>query len=286
MDGDNMQGNKFILNFAPTGMIPTKKMTPHVPVTPDEIIKDVLEISTLGVTMVHLHARESSTGKPTYKKEVYSEIIRGIRKENKDLILCVSTSGRTHNEFEKRSECLEIDGELKPDFASLTLSSLNFNKQASINSPDMINDLAKKMLDRGIRPELEVFDLGMVNYAKYMIGKGLLSPPHYFNIILGNIACAQADMLHLGLMVNELPEESIWSVGGVGNPQLRMNLLSIVSDGGVRIGIEDNIWFDEERKRLATNFDLVKRIISISKAIRKKPYTPEEARYLLKLKER
>jgi len=281
-----MPENRFILNLAPTGMIPTKKMTPHVPVTPDEIIKDVLQVATLGVTMVHLHARDPSTGEPTYKKEIYGEIIRGIRKENKDLILCVSTSGRTHNEFEKRSECLELDGELKPDFASLTLSSLNFNKQASVNTPDMINDLAKKMMDRGIRPELEVFDLGMVNYAKYMIGKGLLSPPHYFNIILGNIACAQADMLHLGLMVNELPEESIWSVGGVGNPQLRMNLLSIASDGGVRLGIEDNIWFDEQRTRLTTNFDLVKRIISIAKTIRKQPYTPEEARDLLQLKER
>jgi len=281
-----MQENRFILNFTPTGMIPTKKMTTHVPVTVNEIIKDVLQASALGVTMVHLHARDPSTGKPTYKKEIYGEIIRGIRKKNKDLILCVSTSGRTHNEFEKRSECLELDGELKPDFASLTLSSLNFNKQASINTPDMIKDLAKKMMDRGIRPELEVFDLGMVNYAKYMIRNGLLSPPYYFNIILGNIACAQADMLHLGLIVNELPEESIWSVGGVGNPQLRMNLLSIVSEGGVRLGLEDNIWFDEDRTRLATNFDLVQRILSIAKTIGKRPYTPREARDLLQLKER
>jgi uncharacterized protein (DUF849 family) len=281
-----MQENRFILNFTPTGMIPTKKITPHVPVTPDEIIEDVLQVSTLGVTIVHLHARDLSTGKSTYKKDIYGEIIRGIRKENKDLILCVSTSGRTHNEFEKRSECLELDGELKPDFASLTLSSLNFNKQASINTPDMIKDLAKKMMDRGIRPELEVFDLGMVNYAKYLIRKGLLSPPYYFNIILGNIACAQADMLHLGLMINELPEGSIWSVGGVGNPQLRMNLLSIVSGGGVRLGLEDNIWFDEERKRLSTNFDLVKRIVSIAKTIGKRPYTPTEARDLLQLKKR
>lgn len=281
-----MREDRFILNFTPTGMIPTKKMTPHVPVTPEEIIKDVLQVATLGVTMVHLHARDPSTGEPTYKKEIYGEIIRGIRKENKDLILCVSTSGRTHNEFEKRSECLELDGELKPDFASLTLSSLNFNKQASINTPDMIKDLAKKMMDRGIRPELEVFDLGMVNYAKYMIRNGLLSPPYYFNIILGNIACAQADMLHLGLIVNELPEESIWSVGGVGNPQLRMNLLSIIFGGGVRLGLEDNIWFDEERTRLATNFDLVQRILSIAKTIGKRPYTPREARDLLQLKER
>lgn len=279
-----MLENKFILNFTPTGMIPTKEITPHVPVTPDEIIEDVLHVSTLGVTIVHLHARDPLTGEPTYKKDIYSEIIRGIRNKNKDLILCVSTSGRTQNSFDKRSECLELNGELKPDFASLTLSSLNFNKQASINTPDMIKDLSRKMMDRGIRPELEVFDLGMINYSKYLIRKGLLSPPYYFNIILGNIACAQADMLHLGLMINELPKESIWSVGGVGNPQFRMNLLSIISGGGVRIGLEDNIWFDEERKHLSTNFDLVKRIVSVAKTLGIRPYTPMEARDLLKLK--
>lgn len=148
----------------------------------------------------------------------------------------------------------------------------------------MIKDLSRKMMDRGIRPELEVFDLGMINYSKYLIRKGLLSPPYYFNIILGNIACAQADMLHLGLMINELPKESIWSVGGVGNPQFRMNLLSIISGGGVRIGLEDNIWFDEERKHLSTNFDLVKRIVSVAKTLGIRPYTPMEARDLLKLK--
>lgn len=278
-----MADNRFILNFTPTGMIPTKEMTPHVPVTPDEIIEDVLQISPLGVTIVHLHARDPMSGKPTYEKNVFRKIIRGIRSENKELILCFSTSGRTFNTFDKRSECLELDGDFKPDLASLTLSSLNFNKQASMNSPEMIQNLAKKMLDRGIKPELEVFDLGMVNYAKYLISKNLLNPPYYFNIILGNIACAQADMLHLGLIVKELPDESIWSVGGVGNPQLRMNVLSLVSGGGVRIGLEDNIWFDEERTQLATNYELVERIVTIAQTMGNRPYTPMEARYLLRL---
>ncbi|MHC4758857.1 MAG: 3-keto-5-aminohexanoate cleavage protein, partial [Planctomycetota bacterium] len=106
---------------------------------------------------------------------------------------------------------LELSGELKPDFASLTLSSLNFNNIASINSPQMIKALAGKMLEKGIRPELEVFDLGMINYAKYLISKELIKPPYYFNLILGNIACAQPNMLSMGLMVRELPENSIWS---------------------------------------------------------------------------
>ncbi|MHC4424427.1 MAG: 3-keto-5-aminohexanoate cleavage protein, partial [Planctomycetota bacterium] len=105
---------------------------------------------------------------------------------NKELIICVSTSGRVFFEFEKRSAVLDLKGELKPDFGSLTLSSLNFNRQASVNTPQMIQDLAKKMLENNIRAELEAFDLGMINYAKYLIRKNLLKPPCYFNLILGN----------------------------------------------------------------------------------------------------
>jgi uncharacterized protein (DUF849 family) len=104
-------------------MIPTREMTPHVPITPPEIVQEVLDVTDLGVSMVHLHAREPDTGEPTYKKEIYAEIIRGIRKKDKNLILCVSTSGRYHNEFSKRSECLDLEGDAKPDCASLTLSS-------------------------------------------------------------------------------------------------------------------------------------------------------------------
>ena len=278
-----MPDSKFILNFTRTGLIPTRELTPHVPITPQEIAQEVLDIADLGVSMVHLHAREPASGEPTYKKKIYAEITRAIRNKNKSLILCVSTSGRYHNEFEKRSECLELDGDAKPDFASLTLSSLNFNKQASISTPQMIQLLAKKMAERGIRPELEVFDLGMVNYAKYLIRKNSLAPPYYFNIILGNIACAQADMLHLGLIIKELPEGSIWSVGGVGNEQLKVNIMSILSGGGVRIGIEDNIWYDAERTELATNRALVERIVTLAKTLGFSPYTPKEARQLLGL---
>lgn len=273
--------NKFIFNLTPTGMIPTKEMTEQVPIQPEEIINQVLEAAELGVNMVHLHARDRDTGIPTYKKEIYSEIISGIRKKNKDLVLCVSTSGRNFFEFEKRSQVLELSGEVKPDFGSLTLSSLNFNKQASINDPDMIRKLAQKMLDNNIRPELEAFDLGMINYAKYLISKKLIKPPFYFNLILGNIACAQANMLSLGLMIKELPDDSIWSAGGIGNWQLKMNAMAVMEGGGVRIGLEDNIYFDDDRKHLATNLDLIKRLAAVAKALGKEPYSTKEAREIL-----
>ncbi|MES2123340.1 MAG: 3-keto-5-aminohexanoate cleavage protein [Gemmatimonadota bacterium] len=271
----------FLLNFTPTGMIPTKAMTPHVPILPHEIVAQVDEAVALGANMVHLHARDAVTGKPTYQKAVYAEIVAGVRANHPDLVICLSTSGRDFPGFDQRSECLDLSGDLKPDMGSLTLSSLNFNAQASLNAPEMIQALAKKMQDNGIRPELEVFDLGMINYAHYLIKKGLITPPYYFNLILGNIACAQANLLSLGLMIKELPADSFWSVGGIGDTQLRMNAIGVVEGGGVRIGLEDNIYYDTDRTRLATNTELVARLVGIAKAVGREPYSQREARTLL-----
>jgi len=277
-----MHSSKLIINFTPTGVIPSKDMTSHVPISPDEIITEVLSARQYGISIVHIHARDEE-GQPTYRKDIYEKIIKGIRAVDPSLVLCVSTSGRNFFEFEKRSECLEIDGLCKPDMASLTLSSLNFNKQASINSPDMIKALAKKMQDEGIKPELEIFDLGMINYAKYLSKKGLITPPFYFNFILGNIACAQANILNLGLMINELPENSIWSVGGVGDSQLKMNIIGMANGGGVRVGIEDNIWMTPKRDKMATNMDLLARIHNIAQTLEIEIARPDEVREILQL---
>ena len=227
-------------------MIPTKKDNHHTPVSVSEIIEDVLKCAKLGASMVHLHARDENE-KPTYKKEIYAELIAGIREQNDEIILGVSTSGRDFKEFAQRSECIELTGNLKPDMASLTLSSLNFNKQESINSPEMIVKLATKIDEKNIKPELEVFDSGMINYSKYLISKGIIKPPFYYNILLGNIACAQATPLSIGLLSSELPQDSIWCLAGIGNFQLRSNVMGIMFGHGVRIGMEDNFWYDEER---------------------------------------
>lgn len=273
-----------IVNFTPTGMIPTKAMTPYVPITVNEIVEDVQQAVELGITMVHLHARDEKTGMPTYKGEVYRTIIEKIRKFSKELVICVSLSGRNFNEFEKRSEPLQLEGEAKPDMGSLTLSSLNFNRKESINSPDMIQSLAREMKKKGILPEFEAFDAGMINYAKYLERKGLAEQPHYFNLILGNIACAQADLLHTGIMIRDLPANSFWSLGGVGNDQLMMNSLAILCGGGVRVGLEDNIWFDKERTKLARNIDLIKRIHALAETHGRKIMSPRELRRLLNLR--
>lgn len=273
----------YILNFTPTGMIPTKEMTPHVPLSVSEIVEDIHQASEIGITMVHLHARDAITGEPTYKKSVYAKIVEGIRKYAPELVVCLSLSGRNFGELEQRSDPLLLDGNLKPDMGSLTLSSLNFNKTASINAPDMIADLAAIMKDKGIVPELEAFDIGMINYAKYLIKKNLIEPPFYFNLLFGNIACSQANLLHAGVMINDLPEESLWSLAGIGNEQLKMNSLSLAFGGGVRVGLEDNIWYDTARTRLATNSDLLKRVHVIANANGRKVMSPKHFRKIMNM---
>jgi uncharacterized protein (DUF849 family) len=276
---------ELILNFTPTGMIPTKEMTPHVPVDVDEIIEDVYKACELGITMVHLHARDEKTGVPTYKSEIYAKIIKGIRSFDKELIICVSLSGRGIKEFEKRASPLQLKGELKPDMGSLTLSSLNFNNTESVNSPNMIKALATEMKNKGILPELEVFDMGMINYSKYLEKKGLIEEPHYFNLLFGNIASAQADLTMAGLMVKDLPENSYFSFAGIGNAQLMMNCIGIAVGNGVRVGLEDNIWFNSSKTKLATNLDLLERIHIMAAINERTIMKPAQLRKLLNLQE-
>lgn len=263
--------NKTIINFCPTGMIPTKKRTPHVPVSVQEIIEQTHEAYEIGITSVHLHARLENEV-PTYKKSYYRTIFEGVRKHCPDLVICGSTSGRNFPEFEKRSEVIE----LKPDMCSLTLSSLNFMTQASVNAPDMIIQLAEKMKKHGVTPELECFDLGMINYGKYLIKKGVIDGPVYWNLLFGNIAGFQATLKQIATALSELTEYKYISLAGLGDNQLPVNSTAIAMNYGVRVGLEDNIWWDNNRTEKATNINLIKRIHNLIDLNQKELLTTKE----------
>ncbi len=194
-------------------MVPTRAMTPHVPLTPEEIARDVAAAARIGITSVHLHARDAD-GEPTWEREVYARIVGAVREAAPDVLVNVSTSGRTWSELEKRADTLSLDEDLKPDLASLTLSSLNFIGQASVNAPDTVRGLARIMRDRGIVPELEIFDLGMVNMAHVLQHEGLLPGPIVANLFFGNVAGMQATLPEVGLAVERLPEGTLWSGPG------------------------------------------------------------------------
>lgn len=272
-----------LVNFTPTGMLPTKADCASVPISPSEIVEDVRAACDIGVTSVHLHARDEVTGAPTYRAEVFAEIIGGIRAFAPELVIAVSTSGRQYQEFEKRSEVLNLTGWEKPDMASLTLSSLNFNNTASVNAPEMIQALARRMQEAGIKPELEAFDAGMINYAKYLAQKEVLRPPFCFSLIFGNIACAQADFLSMGLLLSSLPPDSVAQFGGVGRSQFPVNAIAVAAGYGVRVGLEDNYWYDDARTTLASNRMLLERIRSLSSACGRDIMRPAELRRRLGL---
>jgi len=273
---------KLIINAAITGMVPTKKDTPYVPISVEEIINDAVKCCKTGASIVHVHARDEE-GKPTYKKEIYAEIIRGIRKACPDLIICASTSGRVHNTFEKRSQVLELDGDVKPDMASLTMGSLNFPKQASINTPEMIQMLALKMKENGIVPEIEIFEFGMINATKVLIKKGILQEPFYCNLLLGSVYSTPGTLFGLSCMAKELLPEMKWGVAGVGKFQLKMNLAAILMGGNVRVGLEDNICYENGKNKLATNQMLIQRLVRFAKEIGREVATPTEAREIIGL---
>lgn len=252
---------ELIVNLACTGVIPTRRNSPHVPLAHDEIVADVAAGIELGVQMFHLHARDRD-GVQTGDPEPYGRLIESIRRlpGGRAAVLCVTTSGRKQADFEARARVLDLDGDMKPDMASLTLSSLNFVQSASVNAPDTIRKLAARMQERGIRPELEIFDIGMANFAAVLKSEGLLSGPLYANVLLGNIAGAQSRPLDLAATLAGIPDGTVVALAGIGRFQLQANLLGLIYADGVRIGLEDNLWYDAERRRPASNRTLVERI--------------------------
>jgi uncharacterized protein (DUF849 family) len=220
----------------------------------------------MGVQMFHIHARDHDQ-EHTSDPECYGRIIEKIRDlpNGKEVIVCVTTSGRNKNDFITRSGVLDLDGKMKPDMASLTLSSLNFSQSASVNTPETIRLLAKKMLEKKIKPELEVFDLGMANFIRVLAKESLIQGPFYVNVILGNIFSAQFSLSEISALKNAIPEKSVICVGGIGRDQLRSNIAGLCHFNGVRLGVEDNLWLDKSRKRLARNIDFVNRLMGIAR---------------------
>jgi 3-keto-5-aminohexanoate cleavage enzyme len=269
--------DELIINLAPTGMVPTRADTPHVPLTPDEVAADVRRCRDAGASIVHLHPRDAAE-EPTQSPDRAAEFIAAVRAVAPDIIVCITTSGRRQPELEARAAVLDLDGDVRPEMASLTLGSLNFPKQASVSAPATIQGLAERMRERGIVPEWEVFDLGMLDYAAYLRGRGLLGDPVYVNLLLGSLGTLAATPLNLALLVERLPAGATWAATGIGRFQLTVNRLAIAIGGHVRVGLEDNLWFDDVRTDLATNPRLVERLVRIARAMGREPATPDQVR--------
>lgn len=266
-----------VIGLALTGMVPRRADSPHVPLTPEEIAADAARSAAAGGRVFHVHAREANED-PSPRAEVFADIVARLKKAVPEAIVCVTTSGRTHNTLEARRAALTLQGDLKPELASLTLGSMNFPKQASVNSPQMIEQLAGEMRERGIVPELEVFDTGMLDYARVLIDRGVLKPPFVFNLILGSLGTLAATPLNLALLVERLPRSAFWSAAGIGRFQFPMNALGVLTGGHVRTGLEDNLFMDAAKSDPATNERLVTRLANLARAAERPLATFAEAR--------
>lgn len=263
-------------------MVPRKADNPAVPVSPAEIAADALRCYEAGARIFHIHARRLDE-EPTFERAVFTEITRGIRAAIPDAVICTTTSGRLYRSFEERSDALNVDDDCKPDLASLTLGSLNFPTQASVNEPAMIQRLAHAMKERGIVPELEIFDFGMIDYAQYLIGRKILQPPFVFNLLLGSLGTSAATGLNLAMMIERLPAGSFWSAAGIGRFQFSMNALGLALGGHARTGLEDNLFLDAAKEHPARNEMLVARAARVAESLGRRMATTAETRQLLGL---
>lgn len=277
-----MRSGKLIINAAMTGMVPTKADNSAVPITPVEIEKDARTCRRAGAAIFHLHARHAD-GTPAYEAEIYREIVIRVRSSCPDAVICVSTSGRTFKEFEQRSDVLSLDGDAQPEMASLTLGSLNFPKQASVNDPTMIRMLAERMYERGIVPEIEIFDMGMIDYTKHLIERKILREPFYFNLLLGSLGTLSATPFNLATMVMSLPAGATWAGAGIGRFQFAVNSLAMAMGGNVRVGLEDNLYLDGAKQKPATNAGLIERLARLANALEREVASPDEARAIIGL---
>ncbi|WP_035127709.1 3-keto-5-aminohexanoate cleavage protein [Conexibacter woesei] len=277
-----MASDPLIVNLAPTGMVPMRADTPHVPLTTAEILADVERCAEAGVAIVHVHARRPD-GTPSQDPDDVAPIVEGIRAIDPELIVCVSCSGRIEPSLEARAAVLDLDGAARPDMASLTLGSNNFLRQASVNAPDVVLGLARRMRERGIRPELEAFEPGMLAWGAHLAERGEIEGPHYANILLGNPGTAPLLPATLAAFLAVAPPDTTWALGGIGRFQLDATMLAIAAGGHVRVGLEDNIWLDRDRTTLATNAALVGRVAQLAALAERPLATPAQARERLGL---
>ncbi len=263
-----------IITAALNGAEVTREQTPALPLTPVEIAEEAARARAAGAALVHIHARDAR-GAATQDPDVYREIIREIR-ERTDVIVQVSTGGAVGMTAESRSAVLA----LRPEMATLTTGTVNFGDDVFVNRMGDILSFAKRMAAHHITPEIEVFDVAMIENAMYLVRQGVFSLPLHFDFVLGVPGALSATARNLTFLVDALPQGCSWSVAGIGRAQLPMAMIGLAMGGHVRVGLEDNIYYS--KGRLATgNAELVARVKRMAEEMGRAVASADEARSIL-----
>lgn len=273
---------KLIITAAITGSRITRDITPHIPITPAEIVQSAYECWQAGASIVHIHVRDPNTGQGTQDVAVFRQVVEPLR-EKTDLILCLTTSGIPGRNLPTEDRIVPVD--LKPELASFDAGSINLGGTVFINSPEFLDRAAEKMKETGVKPEIEIFDLGMIITSLRMRDQGKLDEPLHFQFVLGTPWGAPAtpkSFLHLH---EHIPANSTWSIIGIGKGHLPMSMMALAMGGHIRVGLEDNIYYSKG-VLAETNAQFVKRIVRISREYGREIANPDEAREILGLKKR
>jgi 3-keto-5-aminohexanoate cleavage enzyme len=269
---------KLIIACGVTGSRIQKADTPFIPITPEEIAASAIEAVRAGASAIHIHVRDAITHIGTQDKDLYESVLARI-KEEVDPIICLSTSGVPGKNIAYHKRLIPL--ELRPHMVSFDAGSMNFGNDLFLNPPDFLDLLAKNAREFEVKLELECFHPGMVHTCIQMMEAGLIERPMHFQFVLGVRGGAPATVKSLITMVEMIPEDSTWSVIGIGKAQLTMGIHALLMGGHVRVGLEDNIYY--RKGELATNARLVKRIVNLSRDLGREVATPEEAREILSL---
>ena len=288
-----------IVSCAVTGSGASVDKHPAIPVTPKEIAAAAIEAAKAGAAIAHIHVREPDSGKSSRRVELYREVVSRIRESNVDVIINLTTGmggdlflgpDDEPMNFSDNTDCVGMMERIKhveellPEICSLDCGSFNYAEgdYVYISTPNMLEQGARRLQEIGVKPELEVFELGHISFAKHLIAQGLVDDPPLFQVCLGIRWAAEANTASFKTMVDALPEGCNWAGFGTSAMEMPMVAQAVLLGGNIRVGLEDNLYL--EKGVFASNGQLVERACNIVQLMGCSIQTPSEARQTLGLK--
>jgi len=274
---------KVIITVAPTGSVTTRQETPYLPITAQEVVEETVRSYNAGAAVVHLHARDPETGQPTPSVEVFRAYLEGIR-ACCPIITQITTGGGASTLGLGYDERLRPVEELRPDSASLNAGSMNFGRKLFPNPPEVMENYARRMVELGVMPEFEIYDLSMVQNVEVWIRRaGLVPPPYQSSLVMGVLGGIPPTIKNLIALVEALPEGDTWQVIGIGRHQFTLGTAGILLGGNIRVGFEDNVYL-KKGVLAKSNAELVEKAVRIVRELGLEVATVEEARKILPLR--
>ena len=287
--------HEVIVTCAVTGAGDTVARSDKVPVTPAAIAAACIEAAREGAAIAHVHVRDPRTGQGSRELALYREVVERVREAGTDVILNLTTgmggdyvpdesdpsrAGPGSDLVSPAERLVHIEA-LRPELCSLDCGTMNFGTGVFMNTPAHLEHMAARIRELRVKPELEVFELGHIRFARELMARGLIESPPLFQLCLGIPWGAPADLRTLMAMHQALPAEASWSAFGIGREQFPIVAQAVLLGGHVRVGLEDNLYL--ARGRLATNGELVARAVELIGRLGRAIASPATARQILRL---